>query len=511
VRKSKPISMIWLIPIVAAVAGGFLAWKAISEEGPTITILFNDAEGLQVEKTKVKYKDVEIGVVEAIEFTEDLSQVKVTASLTKQAAPYLTDKTRFWVVRAQVSAGQVTGLGTLLGGAYIGVDLSDKGRRQKQFVGLATAPIVTSEDEGSFYTLRAESLGSLGVGAPVYYRSLKVGQVVAYQMDDSGDFFTLQIFVNAPHDQRIDTQTRFWNASGFDAVVDAEGIRVDTPSLVSMLIGGISFDNFDRLSEGQPVTEETVFTLYENKADTLSPRYRKKIRFVVFFDRSVGGLAAGAPVEFRGIKIGEVVDLTLTYDFDKNELQIPVVIEIEPERLKPVGENRPDYSGRGMEQLVKQGLRARLATGNLLTGQLKVDLAFIENAEPAEIVYGGTYPELPTAPDTLDQIANSLANTMAKVDAIPIDEIGRKLDGVLGELHGVTTQINRDIAPVLTASLASLEETLHSVDDVVGPDSAIKLELEALLIDLSDTARSTRLLTERLEQYPEDLLRGKSR
>jgi len=511
VRQSRPFSLVWLIPLVAALSGGFLAWKAFSEKGPTITIVFDDAEGLQVEKTKIKYRDVEVGVVEEIGFSDDLSRVEVVASLTKQSEPFLTEETRFWIVTAQVSAGEVSGLGTLLGGAYIGVDFSGEGEPQRRFTGLPRAPLVSSEEQGSYFTLKADSLGSLAEGAPVYYRSQQVGRVVEERMDESGDFFTLRLFVEAPHDRRITTETRFWNASGFDAVMSAEGFRIDTPSIVSLLVGGIAFDHFSRLAAGEPVEEDSVFTLFDNKHDTLVPRYARKLRFLIHFDRSVGGLAPGAPVQLRGIKVGEVVDVKLTYDFERDEIRIPVVIEIEPERVEPAGDQRTDYAGTHVEELVAKGLRARLATGNLVTGQLKVELDFVENAEPAEIVHGGIYPELPTAPDTLQQLTTSLASTLEKIEAVPIDQIGERLDGLLEQLEGVTTQINRDVAPALATSLASLERTLESVDAVVGPDAAMTVELERLLLDLSDAARSTRLLTERLEQHPEDLLRGKSR
>lgn len=510
VKKSTGVSSVWLIPIVAALTGGFLAWQAINEKGPEVTIFFDDAAGLVPEKTKIKFKEVEIGVVEHISITEDLDRVSVTASLVKEAAPHLNENTRFWVVRAQFSAAGVSGLDTLLGGVYIAVDLAGGGESQREFEGLPNAPLVTSDEAGTVYTLRSDGLGSLRVGAPLYYRSFGVGKVTTVSLDESGKTVTLQVFVEAPHDARVNSGTRFWNASGLDIVVNAEGVRIDTPSVVSMLMGGISFDDGLGLADTGPVEADTVFNLYPNKDASLRPKFERKVQYMTYFDQSVAGLTPGAPVEFRGIKLGQVIDLELIYNPADESVEIPVLFEIEPDRIQ-IASDTPRNPGQGIDDLVKKGLRARLATANLLTGALKVELDFIPNAEPAEVRYGGKYPEIPTAPDLLNQITNSVTQTLAKLEKVPIDEIGEKINHLLGELDGVSVQLNEDIAPALAASIAKLEQTLDSVDGVIGPDAAIKGEIERLLLDLGDTVRSTRLLAERLEQHPEDLLRGKSR
>jgi paraquat-inducible protein B len=511
VRKSRPISIIWLIPIVAALTGGFLAWKAISEQGPTITILFDSADGLQAEKTKIKFKDVVIGSVDEIALTKDLKQVAVTASLVAGSERYLTENTRFWVVRAEISAGQVTGLGTVLGGAYIGVDLAETGKKTKKFVGLEKAPIITSNDEGTLFSLHAESITAINLGTPVFYRSFRVGQVVSSDLDESGAFVHVQVFVRAPYDERVNSETRFWNSSGIDVVVNSEGVQIDTPSVMSMLIGGISFDNFDRHPDGVPIGDSAVFALFKNKDDSMRPHYDRKVRYLVHFEESVSGLTTGSAVEFRGIKLGEVIDVKLVYDTSKRDLTIPIVIELEPDRIEILGERLTVQSDRNMGYLVAEGLRARLATGNLLTGQLKIDLAFVPDVAPGEIRYGGIYPELPTAPGTLDRMATSVANVIAKLDEVPIVEIGEKVERLVGDLETLTTQINRDVAPAITASLAGLESTLDSANAMIGPNSVVTVEVERLLLDLNDMARSMRLLSERLEQHPEDLLRGKNR
>ena len=243
VKPKKSVSIVWIVPLVAILIGGWLVYKAITEKGPTITITFQNAEGLEAGKTKIKFKDVEVGQVEDIHLSPDLSQVIVTAQLTRDAKEYLTENTRFWVVRARIAGGGVSGLGTLFSGAYIGMDPGKPGKTARSFKGLDTQPIVTTDLPGRHFVLKAERLGSLDVGKPVYFRQIKVGQVVAYEMEKDGQDVDIKIFIHAPHHERIRENTRFWNAGGLDVSVDAGGIKVNTESFVAIMIGGIAFEN----------------------------------------------------------------------------------------------------------------------------------------------------------------------------------------------------------------------------------------------------------------------------
>ena len=511
------LSIVWFIPLVAAVVGIYLAYWAWMEKGPTITITFESAEGLEAGKTKLKYKKVDIGLVESVELTDDLSHVEVTATMATGLSRHLTESTRFWVVRAQVSAGQITGLDTVLSGVYIAVDPSNEGERTRRFVGLEKAPVVTSDKPGTIFDLQAQDLGSVDVGSPVYYRWLRVGQVAAYELDKVGDHVSVQVFIEAPHDQRVRSTTRFWNASGFDVTVTGDGVQIDTPSLISMLAGGIAFETPATMTVARDVPGDMIFELYPNKQATRQPRYLRKSRFILYFDGSVAGLSAGSPVEFRGIKIGEVLAVDLRFDPDTNEMFIPVVIEIEPARFGLTDEVGNEGELVRLDDMVAHGFRARLATSSLLTGQKAVAFDFLTDAEPSEIRLGETYPILPTAAGGLDAIANRVSRIVEKIDRIPIESIGRNLEEVLKGLSGALDEVkelagavNEDLVPSLSASLAKLEETLSSASAMISPESAMAQDLEQLLVDLAGAARSIRLLAERLEEHPEELLRGKS-
>ena len=519
VRDKSRISVVWLIPILAAAVGLYLAYWAWSEQGPTIEIRFENAEGLEAGKTKIKYKDVEIGVLESVALSDDISEVVVTASLVPGIEPYLTETTRFWVVRAEFTAGSVSGLSTVLSGVYIAIDPSTRGKRTKRFTGLEKAPIVTSEKPGTFFDLRSRDLGSIQIGSPVYYRWLKVGQVVGFDLDESGDFVNIKVFVERPHDARVASTTRFWNASGVDLSVDSEGLRVDSPSIVTMLVGGIAFDTPTTLAEPTPVEPDQIFQLYASKSASLTRNYAIKNRFLLDFgDSSVAGLSPGAAVLFRGIKIGEVLDVDLLLDPSTDEFSTPIVIELEPERLGLTARELRDGSEvERMRKLVNRGLRARLGIGSLLTGKKVIELEFVDGAAPATLETAGAYPQLPTTADPIEALADQVSNVLGKIDQVPLESIGANLDGALAELRetlatfrNAGTTASEEVLPELTATLSELEGTLSGTNRMLAPDSALAFELERLVTDLAAAARSLRGLAERLEEHPEELIRGKS-
>jgi len=503
-RRSRP-SVIWVIPVVAALAGGFVAWRAIAERGPEITIHFATAEGLEAGKTKVRYKDVEVGLVEEIELARDLSGVAVRARMAKEFTPHLTDQTRFWVMKAHVAGGQVSGLGTLFSGAYIGVDPAPGGPA-REFRGLESAPVVTTDQPGRHFVLRSYRAGAFASGTPVFYRKIRVGEVMSSELDPSGEFVTVRIFVDAPHDARVHEETRFWNASGFDLSMSAEGVRVDTESLASILIGGIAFDTHAGIT-GRPAAKDTVFPLYESREASEQRTYTRKVTWLLHFDHSVRGLVPGSPVEFRGIRVGEVTDVRLEIE-GQQRIRIPVLVEIEPGRF---GGDHPEGPARraAMERLVAGGLRAQLKSGNLLTGQLLVALDMHPDAPPAQIAWREPYPEMPTIPTPMEEITADLGEIVQKIDRMPLEEIGAELRDSLAALSDLSRQVNEDVVPQLSQVLVSAERTLASANAMVGADSPVNQELRRALVEMTETARSLGLAAQQIEREPESLIRGR--
>ncbi len=516
VRAKRSFSIIWVVPLVALVIGGWLAYKAFSEKGPTITITFESAEGLEAGKTKIKYKDVEVGEVTDIAINNDLSGVVVTAEMQKRAESYLTDQTRFWVVRARIGAGEVSGLGTLFSGAYIGIDPQEEGKQQKHFKGLEVPPVLTADLPGRHFTLRANDLGSLGIGTPVSYRKVNVGKVVSYVLDVERDNLEIKVFIHAPFHEKVLKETRFYNASGVDVALDASGLRVNTESLVSVVQGGIAFETPVIMQASEQAPEDFEFRLYTDRESTKRKEYMTKRYYLLYFEDDISGLSNGSPVNFKGIKIGQVVDFSLQFDWKKKDFQVPVLIELEPERIEQIhGKARVGRKDL-LELFVKRGLRAQLKSGNLITGQKLIDLGFHPKAPPAKIRYNEAYPVLPTIPQPLQQLMASVENIIDRLEKIPTDEIGRDVKTVLESVNNnlrktetMFGDINEKVLPEITQALKKIQTSLSEIEKGYGADSSTNQELRKALDELGEAARAIRFLTEYLQRHPESLLRGK--
>jgi len=534
--KKRRISIVWLVPLVALAIGGWLVYKAVSEKGPTVTITFKSAAGLEAGKTKIKYKDVELGQVTSIELDDELSQVILKAELVKKAENFLSQNTRFWVVRAQVAAGSVSGLGTLFSGAYIGLDPGKPGKPATHFKGLETPPVVTTDLPGRHFVLRAESLGSLNIGDPVYFRRIKVGQMVSYQLDEDGQAVTVKVFVHDPHHQLVRKNTRFWNASGLDVSISADGIRVDTESFATLMIGGIAFDTPANLEPGEPAEENDVFKLYKNRESISEKTYARKNRWLLYFDGDVRGLNSGAPVELQGIKIGQVLDVNLEFEVENGAFRVPVLIETEPERIKTIGKfPEGGEKQKVMDYLVGKGMRAQLKTGSLITGQLLVALDMHPEAPPAKINWEGRYPEVPTVPTAMEEITTSLTQLLNKLQKLPVEQIGndlldavsgakrlinsaelqqsvKALDQTLNQAQKFVTTLNKGVAPELKTAVSNLNSALIQAEKLAKSlNSNVSPQADRTLKEFQAAARSIKVWAAYLERNPEALIRGKSK
>ena len=410
-KKRFSLQMVWLIPIVAAIIGGTLAVKTYLNKGPIITITFKTGEGLEAGKTKIKYKDVEIGLVKDITISKDLKSVVATAELKKEVTPHLVEDTRFWVVRPRISGGTVTGLGTLMGGSFIEIDVGKSTQPQRTFTGLEEPPVVTMDVPGSRFQLHSADLGSLDIGSPLYFRRIQVGQILSYELDQDGKGVTFKVFINAPYDKYVKTNTRFWNASGIDLTMDASGLKLDTQSLVSILVGGIAFQTLDEEGAAPPPEPNTAFTLFVNREEAMKHRDTFSQSYVLTFKESIRGLTVGAPVDFRGLIVGEVTAINLEYDRSSKEINMLVDIRVYPERLRSkAGGSLPSQkdSRVTMDGMVNSGLRAQLKSGSLLTGQLFVSLDFFPGAPKAKIDWDTNPPQFPTTPGSLVELQATL-------------------------------------------------------------------------------------------------------
>ncbi|HEF4736434.1 TPA: MCE family protein [Burkholderia multivorans] len=507
-------SLVWLVPLIAALIGIGLVVRSVRERGPEITISFHSAGGLEPGKTQVKYKDVEIGMVKTIKLSKDLSRVLVEVQLKKEAEDFAVKDSRFWIVRPRVGATGVSGLGTLLSGAYIGVDAGRSQDVQTDFTGLEKPPAVTADQKGTQYVLRGDSLGSVDIGSPVYYRRVQVGQVVGFSLDKDGTGVTFNVFVNAPYDQYVGTNSRWWQASGVDLRLDSSGLKLNTQSLATVILGGIAFQTPPNQSSGALAPNNTTFRLAADEGDAMRDPDGQPLQVVMNFNQSLRGLGIGAPVDFRGIVLGEVTNIGIDYDPKTKNFTMPVTMNVYPERL---GRRfRETIASKGeaarleiVQRLVQHGLRGQLRTGNLLTSQLYVALDFFPKAPPAKVDVSHQPLELPTVPNTLDELQLQVADIAKKLDKVPFDQIGANLNSALSNADKLFKQLDTQVAPEARDTLSAAKQTFSTAEATLQQDSPLQSDVRGALKELTRTLQSLNALADYLERHPESLIKGK--
>lgn len=513
------VSLVWIVPIVAVLVGISLVVHTMMQEGPTITVTFKTGSGLTANKTEVKYRNVVIGHVSDVELSDDQKSVNATIKLSKQAESFTREDSQFWVVRPRIGAGGVSGIDTLLSGDYIGADIGQANARSKNFIGLENPPPITYGEPGKRFTLRTQDLGSLDIGSPVYYRKIPVGQVVAYALDADGKGVNIEVFIHSPNDAYVTENTRFWNASGIDVNVGADGFSVKTESLSSILVGGIAFRAPEYSPNDQPAKEDKAFDLFEDQLTALAPPSGKGQFLSLRFDQALRGLKVGAPVEFLGIEFGRVVAVNLDFDAKKRSFPVNVGIMIYPQRLGQahikmleVLKHDPNDEAAGvrlMGSFIENGLRAQARSGNLLTGQLYIALDFYPKAD--KVVFDPTARpvSIPTIPGSLEQLQEKLEGMVNKINQLPIERIAGNLDSNLVELRKGLAQFNAKTLPGVQTTLADVSKTLQSASSTLAEDSPQREQLGQTLDELGRMSRSLRELSDYLGRHPESLIRGR--
>jgi paraquat-inducible protein B len=517
-RRRWNISLVWLVPAVAIGIAASMLVRSIFLTGPRIEIDFKSAEGVEAGKTEVRYKEVVIGKVVSVGLRDDRERVGAVVQLDPSAARFAVEDTSFWVVKPRIGAGGVSGLGTLLSGAYIGTDAGVSTKSRSEFVGLEAPPLVLRGEPGAIFVLRASDLGSLDVGSPVFYKRTPVGRVVGYTLDAQHDELSLKIFVEAPFDKLVTLNSRFWNASGIDVTLNASGLTINTQTLASVLAGGIAFEPPVDEARGAQAPANAVFTLFTDRRSALAPPDGIAVPIRMIFDQSVRGLAPGAVIDLLGVEIGRVRNIALEYDAKRKRFPAEVTAEIYPLRLGPVRLALLEDAGGAsdatiLQKLAAAGMRAQLRTGNLLTGQLYVALDFIPGPARDAPVGDDGVVRMPTAPGTLSELQPQIAEIVAKVSKVPFDEIGRDLRKTLGSASKAIDQLSPDAQKTLAEvqrTLQRAQATFESLDrNVTDPNAQVQRNLADTLEELQRTSRALRVLSDYLQQHPESLLRGK--
>ncbi len=523
-RRFRSSQLIWLVPMIALLISLLLVVKHFIDKGPEITISFKTGEGIEAGKTKIKYKDVQIGLVKSIAISEDRSRVNVTAAIFKHASKLIAEDTRFWVVRARITGNSVSGLGTLMDGSYIGIDVGKSTKPCFSFEGLERPPAVAMDVPGREFILHAATIGSLDVGSQIFFRHLQVGEVLSSKLDKDGKGLTLKIFVRAPYDQYVKTSTLFWHASGVDFTLDANGFKFNTESLLTILLGGISFVTPDDASDAALAPPNTEFTLFPSQEDAMKRRDTVFEHYTLVFRESVRGLAVGAPVDLRGVTVGEVTRINLELDPGGRDITMPVEIRFYPERLHARSRSKDKTqlpssstdSRKLLNAMVAKGFRAQIRSGSLLTGQQYIALDFFPKAAPARIDWSKKPPVLPTVAGSLEQFQASLMQIVQKLEKLPLEELAgdarktlQSLDAALKNAEKLLNNIDSSIVPEARKVLGETAKTLESAKQTLSADAPLQTDLRNTLRELGRAAQSLRTLSEYLERNPEALIHGK--
>jgi paraquat-inducible protein B len=542
IRRRRRFSLFWLIPIVCGAIGIYLVVTTLADRGPLITIKFKTANGISAQQTQVEHKSVSLGIVEDVRLSSDMSEVLVHVRMNRQGERVLTNHAHFWVVRPRLTPGNISGLETLVSGAYIEVDPGlPGGEPQTDFTGLEEPPGKRSDEPGQTYVLKAKVLGSLGPGAPVFYRDVTVGEVLSYDLGDGLGPVTINIFVRKPFDKFVHENTHFWNASGVSVNLGAQGLHVELESFQALLSGGIAFET-PILSTAPVSPPDRQFSLFEDKAQADAAGYQKNVPVVTYFQSSVSGLGRGSPVQIFGIQLGTVTDVRLILDPTANRIRARVAFEIQPERVLSQSELLRGTDPRDVTaSLVRQGMRAVLESSNFVTGQKAISLEFVPNAPDANLGQEGESLLMPSQGGGLDNITSSISDIATKLDKIPFEDIGKNLDGLLAsanqtiggpDLHNALQKLSatmtdvqhlvhnadRGMTPVLQ-KLPKISEDLQQAvakanaalgEGGYGSNSDFQRNMSRLLDQVNDAARSIRLLADFLDRHPEALIRGRT-
>jgi paraquat-inducible protein B len=543
--RQRRFSFVWIIPIVAAVIAIYLGYRTIVQQGPLVTITFNNSEGLTVGQTQVKYKWVALGTLESIDLSPDNSHVIVKVRMNNVGARFLTTHARFWVVRPSLSVTNLSGLDTLVSGSYIGIDPGmPGGHYDTHFTGLEEPPGVRSDEPGGTYVLHANSVGSLSTGSPVFYRDVQVGEVLGYDLGDGIGPVTINIFVRAPFNRLVKPSSHFWDSSGISVGFQGGSLRVQVQSLEALLAGGVTFDLPSGDASAPPSPDNATFRLYPTAEDAAAAGYLHQISAVAYFQSSVAGISPGTPVTIFGIQVGDVTDVKFLLDPATGLAKVRVAMELQPERVIRPSDYSPDLKPQDvLQRMVDRGLRVDLETSSFITGQKDVALSFEPDAGHAAITHEGDALVLPTENGGASDILTAASQITSKLSAIPFDEIGQNLNkllvtsnatlggdqvknalsslsATLQSVQHLVATTDRGLAPTLhelPTLTANLQATLRGTNLAItqlnrgyGNNSDFQRSLGQLMDQADSALRSVKDLADFLDRHPESLLLGRT-
>ncbi|SHH86890.1 MlaD family protein [Marivita hallyeonensis] len=483
----RNLSFVWLVPLLALAVSLGIAWQNYADRGTLVTISFGNASGISQGETTLRYRDVVVGQVERVNFTDDLGRVLVNVRVDNEIVPFMDDESVFWVVRPEVSARGISGLSTVLSGVYIeGAWDNVAGNPMTEFVGADSPPLVQPGRPGKRITLATDDGTTISYGSPVLFRGVEVGRLETPRLSADGRTVLVDAFIDAPHDARLSQATRFWDSSGFELSFGTAGFEVDFDSLASLLTGGIQFDNL--YEDGEEIGPGYVFTLYEDEEEARRNRLvrgvARGVPFSIQFDESVAGLEAGDEVTYQGLDVGVVTELRSSIQETPFGPQLTLVadVSIDPLRMGLPPDATPEQTVEFFRFAVSTGMRARLATESLLSSDLRVELVVLDDVSADRLVETDDgHPLLPSVESNLSDFTATAEGVLERINALPIEEVMDQAISLMDSFEQLAR--NEDLQRVPGSTVALIDDARA----LVGSEAiqSIPAQIEAAVEDLT--------------------------
>ena len=516
VRKSNAAaSLVWIVPLLAFLVGGWLLFDHIRNTGPKITLYLDSAEGLEANNTVVRVLSVNVGKITNIRLRGDGKGVELTAQLNADVKDMMKTDTQFWVVKPRIDGSGISGLNTLVSGSYIAF-IPGKAEQSKDTFEVSDIPPVAALGQDGLRLKLSGGVGKmLDIGAPVVYESLPVGQVESVHFDPETRRTDYTVFIGHPNDTLINARSRFWLDSGIRLRTDGGGFQLDSAPLGALISGAIAFSTPDKTA--QAAAEGRQFELYANRAAADSLPGERAIYYTAFFKQSVRGLAAGSPVEYKGLRVGSVADVPYFAPGDSLKLfsdgLIPVRLRIEPHLIEKNADHESrEYWQNALQNAFARGLTASLAADNLILGSKMIELA--DNGSGAPLKPAAEYAGVPVIATRsgggLDDLQNQLSVLLDKLNRLPLDKTVGELNGSLAELKHTLKSANSLLAKPQTQAIpAELNQTLAELRQTlrgVSPASPVYRDVQDTLRRIDRTLGDAQPLLDTLKEKPNSLI-----
>jgi paraquat-inducible protein B len=514
ITRLRSISMIWLVPFIALFIGIWMIYVNWSHQGPVIVISFSTGDGIESGKTKIKVKNVDIGKVESLQLKDGSNGVAVYARIENSSTHLLNEDTQFWVVRPRIGKDGITGLGTLLSGAYIELSPGTSDIKTDEFAGLENEPVTPSGTLGVHITLESSGYRALQIGDPILFRGIDVGKIEYVYFNAEERTVYYDAFILAPYDKLVTGNIKFWEVNGFEVNLSANGIRIQTGTIETMISGGVTFDLPKDLPPGNMVTERAVFEIYPNKEAIYESHYKHEMHYVLLFKNSIRGLNTGAPVEYRGVKVGRVIRTDVTYSEIVNVLdkktKIPVMISIAPSHMGYKDEKSElEKAKKEFVNLLKRGLRGELVTGNLLTGNKYIELQYEEGVINDLETFSG-YTVVPTLESQFDKTINKIGKVIDKLYNLPLESAVISMDETLKEFKNMAAQLEillkQSSDKHLVSNISGAFKNIETITADFSEGTLTHKELQDTMRSLKNTLKELKPLLRQLNKKPNSLI-----